>query len=306
MKFTMFAVRLVAFAVPAAAGFFVPLQAAATLRVVASTTDLASIAREVGGGLVEAESIAQGNQDPHFVELLPSYMIRVRKAQVYLKVGMDLDYWAQAILDGSRNARIEVVDCSSRIPAERRLEVPTRVDASMGDVHKYGNPHYWLDPENGHFIAQAIAEGFERADPGNAKVYEANLEAFRAKLDGRIVEWRRKAEALRGLQIVTYHNSWPYFTRAFGIEVADWLEPKPGVKPSPSHVSELIDKIKARKIAAVAFEPYFERRTPELIARETGAPLVALPPSVGGVPEVHDYFELFDYNLAALGKVAGR
>jgi len=255
---------------------------------------------------VEAESIAAGTQDPHFVELLPSYMMRVRKADLYLKVGMDLDYWAQAILDGSRNSKIEVVDCSRRIPADRRLEVPARVDASMGDVHKYGNPHYWLDPENGRFIAQAIAEALGKVDPSRAHTYEANLAAFGAKLDAKLAEWRRKAGPLKGLKIVTYHDSWPYFTRAFGIDVVDWLEPKPGVKPSPSHVAELIAKIQTQKIALVAYEPYFESRTPELISRESGAPLLVLPPSVGGVPEVKDYFQLFDYNLAALARVPAR
>lgn len=283
-----------------------PATSVEKVRIVASTSDLAAIAREVGRDLVEVESIAAGTQDPHFIELLPSYMIRVRKADVFLKVGMDLDYWAQAILDGSRNSRIQVVDCSALVPAERRLEVPTRVDASMGDVHKFGNPHYWLDPENGRYVARAIAEGLAKADPGNARSYEANLAAFGAKLDAKLVEWARRAEPLRGLRIVTYHDSWPYFTRAFGIVVADWLEPKPGVKPSPSHVAQLIAKIKAEKIAMVAYEPYFESRTPQLIARQTGVPLVVLPPSVGGVPEVKDYFELFDYNLAALARVPAR
>jgi zinc/manganese transport system substrate-binding protein len=278
----------------------------AKLRVVASTADLAAIAREVGGERIEAESIVQGNQDPHFVELLPSYMMRVRKADVYIKVGMELDYWAQAILDGSRNARIEVVDCSLALPADRRLEVPTRADASMGDVHKYGNPHYWLDPENGRLIAGAIVRGLAKADPANAAAYESGLAAFEKKLDAKKAEWASKAEAIKGMKIVTYHNSWPYFTRAFGVEVVDWLEPKPGVKPSPTHVRELIETIRKQKVAAVAVEPYFESRTPEMIARETGVPLVALSPSVGGVPEVKDYFQLFDYNLGVLAAKAAR
>jgi ABC-type Zn uptake system ZnuABC Zn-binding protein ZnuA len=281
-----------------------PSPAAERLRVVTSTADLAAIAREVGGDRVEVESIAPGTQDPHFVELRPSYMIRVRKAAVYVKVGMDLDYWAQAIIDGSRNAKLEIVDCSARLSAERRLEVPTRVDASMGDVHRYGNPHYWLDPANGGVIAEAIAEGLARVDPEGRAVYDAGLSAFNARLEAKLVEWRRTAEALRGLRIVTYHNSWPYFTRAFGIEVVDWLEPKPGVKPSPNHVSKLIERIKAQGVACVAYEPYFEKRTPELVSRETGVPVVVLLPSVGGVPEVTDYFELFDYNLSVLARYA--
>lgn len=280
------------------------LPADAKLAVVTSTSDLAAITREIGGDLVSAEAIAPGTQDPHFVELLPSYMVRVRKADLYVKVGMDLDYWAQAIIDGSRNAKLEVVDASSALPAEARLEVPTRVDAAMGDVHKYGNPHYWLDPENGKHIGRAIADGLERADPANSARYEAGYEAFARKLEDRIATWKKAAAPLRGMKIVTYHRSWPYFTRAFGIEVVDFLEPKPGVKPSPQHVARVIAAVRGQKVAAVAYEPYFEKRTPEMIARETGVPLVVLPPSVGGVPEVQDYFGLFDYNLAALARVA--
>lgn len=293
---------LAAFAAVLAASFLGSAPAVAKLTVVTSTSDLAAIAREVGGDLVSAESIAAGTQDPHFVELLPSYMVRVRKADVYVKVGMDLDYWAQAIIDGSRNAKLEIVDASSAVPIETRLEVPTRVDASMGDVHKFGNPHYWLDPENGKRIARAIADGLERTDPANAVRYEAGYESFAERLDGKIAAWRQAAAPLRGMKVVTYHRSWPYFTRAFGIEVVDYLEPKPGVKPSPTHVAEVIAKIRAQKVSAMAYEPYFEKRTPEMIARETGVPLVVLTPSVGGVPEVQDYFALFDYNLAALAR----
>ena len=302
----MRAIRILSPAVVSIAVCLFPAAASAGLRVVASTEDLASIAREIGGTLVEAESIASGSTDPHFVELLPSYMVRVRKADVYVKVGMELDYWAQQIIDGSRNAKLTVVDCSTFLPTERRLEVPTRVDPSQGDVHKYGNPHYWLDPANGKEIAKAIAEGLRTADPANAPAYDRNLAAFVERLDAKIAEWRKTAERLKGLPIVTYHNSWPYFARAFGIDVVGWLEPKPGVKPSPGHVKELIDTIKARKVALVAYEPYFESRTPTLLGRETGVPVLALPPSVGGVPEVKDYIGLFDYNLTTLARVARR
>ena len=276
------------------------------VRVVTSTTDLASIAREVGGGAVQVDSITRGGQDPHFVELLPSYMVQVRRADVYVKVGMDLDYWAQAIIDGSRNAKLLVVDASSAVPVARRLEVPARTDASMGDVHKYGNPHYWLDPENGKLIARAIADGLKKADPGHAGSYESNLQAFVKRLDAKIADWRRRAAPLRGMRIVTYHNSWPYLARAFGLEVVDFLEPKPGVKPSPSHVNRLIRTIKDRGVVVIAHEPYFEKRTPELISRQTGIPRVVLPPSVGGVPEVRDYVALFEHDLDVLLRYAKR
>lgn len=278
----------------------------AAVRVVTSTSDLAAIAREIGGDRVEAESIAEGTQDPHFVELLPSYMIRVRKAAVYVKVGMELDYWAQQILDGSRNAKIVVVDCSRNLPVERRLEVPARADPSQGDVHKSGNPHYWLDPANGKIIAEAIAEGLVDADPAGEGVYRAGLKSFEERLEAKLAEWKKRAEALSGVKIITYHNSWPYFTKAFGIQVVDWIEPKPGIKPSPSHVSRLVEEVRAEKVALIAYEPYFEGRTPALVAREGGIPVAVMPPSVGGVPEVRTYFDLFDYNLDLLAKTLAK
>lgn len=274
--------------------------------VVASTEDLAALAREVGGGAVDVESIARGNQDPHFVELLPSYMVRVSRADLYLKVGMDLDYWAQSVIDGSRNARLTVLDCSTAVPLDRRLEVPDRVDPSMGDVHKFGNPHYWLDPENGRLVARSIAGALSKIDAAGAAGYRSRLAAFEARLDARLESWRKAAAGLSGLPILTYHNSWPYFCRAFGIVVSGWLEPKPGVKPSPSHVAKLVGQVKSEGIALIAYEPYFESRTPQLIGRQTGVPVVVLAPSVGGVPEVTDYLGLFDYNLKILGTAVGR
>jgi ABC-type Zn uptake system ZnuABC Zn-binding protein ZnuA len=228
-------------------------------------------------------------------------MVRVRRAKLYVKVGMSLDYWAQQIIDGSRNSKLVVVDASTRLPRESRLEVPTgKLDASMGDVHPDGNPHYWLDPANGAFIAEAVAEGLSRADPSRSEEWQAGLARFKAELGRRIAGWKAEAAALQGLRIITYHRSWPYFARAFGITVVDQLEPKPGVKPSPSHVASLIGKVKGLDVACVAFEPYFEHKTPEMIARETGIPAITLPPSVGGVPEVTTYFELFDHDLRVL------
>jgi ABC-type Zn uptake system ZnuABC Zn-binding protein ZnuA len=292
--------KFVALAVALLAGL-VPAAAAEKVRVVTSTEDLASIAQIVGGGLVEAESIVKGTQDPHFVEMLPSYMVRVRRADMYVKAGMSLDYWAQQIIDGSRNSRLVIVDASSALPRESRLEVPSgKIDASMGDIHPEGNPHYWLDPANGALIAEVIAEGLRRADPAHAEDWKTGLARFKTDLDRRIAGWKTEAAPLEGLRIITYHRSWPYFARAFGIDVVDQLEPKPGVKPSPSHLASLIARVKGLDVALVAFEPYFERKTPELLSRETGIPVVTLPPSVGGVPEVKTYYDLFDYDLRTL------
>jgi ABC-type Zn uptake system ZnuABC Zn-binding protein ZnuA len=265
---------------------------------VASTTDLASIAKAIGGDAVEVSSINRGGADPHFVEVLPSYMVRVKKAQVYLRVGMDLDRWAQPIIDGSRNDRLLVVDCSKDIPP---VDVPTgKVDASQGDIHPRGNPHYWLDPDNGARIGATIADALSRADPAHAEAYRAGLQRFEAALAEKRARWKETAAALSGLQIVTFHNSWPYFCRAFGIEVVGFVEPLPGIEPTPSHTAGLIDMVKARGIRIIGVEPYFSKRTPETIARATGARVVDLPPSVGGAPGANDYFLLFDVLIEKL------
>ncbi len=272
--------------------------ATAALRVVASTTDLAAIAKAVGGEAVEVHSITRAGADPHFVEVLPSHMVRVKKAAVYFRVGMDLDRWATAIIDGSRNASLIVVDCSRNIEP---LNVPSgRVDASMGDLHPSGNPHYWLDPANGPIIAATIAEALTRADPGNAGAYTAGVERFRAELEQHRARWREAAAGLRGAEIVTFHDTWPYFSRAFGVEVAGFVEPLPGIEPSPSHTAALIALVRSKDIRVIGVEPYFSRRTPESIAGVTGARVIDMPPSVGGAPGADDYFSLFDVLIARL------
>lgn len=270
----------------------------ARIKVVTSTTDLASITELIGGDLVDVTSLAKGTADPHFVEVLPSYMIKVKRAKVYFKVGLDLDRWADQIIDGSRNNDLVVVDCSKSILP---LNVPTRkVDASMGDVHPRGNPHYWLDPDNALKIAEEVTDALVGVDGKNADRYRAGLEAFRSKLDEKRGEWAKEAAPLKGLEIVTYHDSWPYFSRAFGIDVVDFVQPKPGIEPTPSHTAQLVELIRSRHIKVIGVEPYFSRRAPDTIARETDARVVELPPSVDGADGTGDYFALIDTLIRTL------
>ena len=277
--------------------------ATAKVKVVTSTSDLASITQLIGGDAVEVTSIARGTSDPHFVEVLPSYMVRVQKAALYFKLGMDIDRWAAPIIDGSRNGKLVVVDCSENIVP---IEVPTgKVDASMGDVHPRGNPHYWLDPDNGAIIAATIADALEQVDPAHTDQYRENLDEFKAELAASKSRWSESARALQGMKIVTYHNSWPYFARAFGIEIDDFVEPLPGIEPTPSHTAQVIDVMKSQGIHVIGVEPYFSKRTPDTIARATGAKVVDLPPSVGGAPGADDYFSLFDVLIQRL-TAAGR
>ncbi len=281
-----------------------PRMASAKVRIVASTTDLASIAKIVGGDEVDVKSIASGKVNLHYVEVLPSYMIRVRKADVYLKIGMGLDRWADQIIDGSRNGDLLVVDCSERI---ERLNVPTRrVNASMGDVHPWGNPHYWLDPNNGAVIAEEIVDALLRVAPEKADAWNAGLERFRSRLEAKRAEWAPLLERVSGMPIVAFHDNWPYFSRFSGVDVAGFVEPRPGIEPTPSHTARIIDLVKARDIRVIVVEPYYSTRAPEAIARATGAKIVRLPSSVGGAKGADDYFALFDTILGMLVEAGGR
>lgn len=276
----------------------------ARVRIVASTTDLASIAEWIGGDRVTVDTICRGSVDPHFIQLLPSYMVKVSQADVYLKVGMDLDFWADRIIDGSENDSLLVVDCSHYVDS---LEVSAaQMNASSGDVHTRRNPHYWLDPTNGIPIAEAITEALKRVDPDSEALYAAGLESFKKKLGDKLQEWRTTAAPLHGKEIVTYHNSWPYFARFTGIVVAGFVEPKPGIEPSPSHTAELIALVKARGITVIGKEPYISDRAPKSIASQTNARIVNLPTSVGSVGDADDYFALFDVLIATLSEALAK
>lgn len=264
----------------------------AALNVVTSTADLKSIAEYIGGDRVLVKSIASGNSNPHFVEVLPSYMVMVTRADIYFKVGLELDFWAQPIIDGSRNGKLVIVDCSQGVEP---MEKPTaKIDASMGDVHPQGNPHYWLDPDNALIIAGNISRGLIQADPSGKAIYESNLAKFKSRLQEKMIDWQKKASPLKGIEIITYHNSWPYFSRAFGLTVAGFVEPKPGIEPTPAHTAELIELVKSHGIKVIGKEPYFSDKSPKVIASATGAKIVNLPPSVGGDPQANDYFSLID------------
>jgi zinc/manganese transport system substrate-binding protein len=264
----------------------------AKLSVVASSTDLASIATYVGGDLVEVQSLGQGRSNLHFVEVLPSYMMKVAHADVYLKIGLALDGWSQGVIDGARNDKLIVVDCSSGISALGR---PIgKVDASMGDLHPDGNPHYWLNPLNGKIIANTIANALITTDPSHESNYRANLASFVSLLDTKIVEWEQKALGVKGAEVISYHSTFAYLADAFGFSVAGFIEPKPGVEPTASHNNEVIQLIQSKHIKIILREPYYSSRAPESIARSSGAVVYVAPTSVGGVDSAKDYISLFD------------
>lgn len=277
--------------------------ASAAVKIVASSSDLASIAKEIGGSQVEVSSIGQGKANLHFVEMLPSYMLKVSKADLYLKVGLAMDYWAAGIIDGSRNNKLVVVDCSKGIDV---IDKPTgKVDASMGDIHPEGNPHYWLDPRNGKVIAKNVLDGLVQVDPPNVSVYQSNYDAFVRRLDSAWQGWSTEAASLGRIRIISYHSSWVYFAKAFGVEVAGFIEPKPGIEPTASHTSELIELMNKQQVKVVFREPYFSDRAPSALAKATGATVYTVPSSVGGVDAATNYFTLFDTLIGTLKKAAG-
>lgn len=268
------------------------------VRVVAATSDLGYFAGQIGGDLVEVDVIAEGNRDVHYIEVLPSYMLKVRKADVYLKVGLELDIWSQPIIDGSRNGDLRVIDCSSGItPAE----IPTfKADARYGDLHRFGNPHYWLSPDNVGIICANIADALIHVDPTNASTYESNRDAYLNHLEVKIAEWQEMRAGLSKIGFVAYHNSWPYFCEFFGCKVVDFVEEFAGVAPSPSHIAHLIEHIKIDKIPVVASQPFHDKRLPQLISERTGCKAIILPTSVGGVPATDTYEKLIDFIAKSL------
>lgn len=279
-------------------------QARAALRVVATTQDLEAIVREVAGDKVETESLAKGYQDPHFVEAKPSFILRLNKADLLVVVGRELEIgWLPPLITQSRNQKIQpgaqgYLDASL---TAKILDLPTgQITRAMGDVHPQGNPHYWLDADNGRRIAKAIQAKLSQLDSANATVYAQREADFERRLAEAEQRWKAAIAPYKGLKVVTYHRSWPNFADEFGLDVVGYVEPKPGIPPSPSHSLELIQAMKKDNVKIIIVEPYFDPKTPNSIAAQTGAQVVTLAPSVGGEKEVTDYFKLFDYDIGKL------
>ncbi len=277
---------------------------AAPIKVITTTEDLAAITREIGGDRVQVDFIAKGVQDPHFIEAKPSYMLKLSRAKLFVQVGLGLEAeWIPSLLMGARNVKIlrgrnGHVDASEGVAL---LEVPReRIDRSAGDVHGQGNPHYWLDPLNGKQIARNIAAGLKRIDPEGKEQYDQNVIQFSRRLDAAMARWSEAMKPFKEKKVITYHNSWPYFLRRFGLMAVGYVEPKPGIPPSSSHLIQLIERIKEEKVKIIIVEPYFNSKTPQFVARKSGAKVVVLPPSVSKATGMTDYFQLFDHIVATL------
>jgi zinc/manganese transport system substrate-binding protein len=276
------------------------------LNVITSTTDLAALAQEVGGDKIDVESIAKGYQDPHFVEAKPSFLLKLRHADLLVTVGLDLEIgWLPPLITQSGNPNIQpsargYLDASQFAEILEKPEGP--VSRAMGDVHPLGNPHYWLDPENGRRVAKGIANKLAELDPADAAVFQQRFQDFDKRLTAAEQNWDNQMKGYRGRKVVTYHKSWPNFAKHFGLDVVGYIEPRPGIPPTPGHTIELIQQMKRENVKIIMVEPYFDLKTPNNIASGTGGKVLVMLPSVGGEKDVTDYFKLFDYDVALIKK----
>jgi len=294
--------------------FSIAAFAQSKLNVIATTEDLASIAAEVGGDHISVESIAKGYQDPHFVEAKPSFILKLQKADILILVGRELEIgWLPVLINQSRNSRIQpgatgYVDASLQAQI---LDVPGgQVTRAEGDVHPLGNPHYWMDPENGKIIAKEIFDALVKVRPNERAYYEGRLNDFVSRLTVAQKRWMDMMAPYKGTKVVTYHRSFSNFAARFGLNVVGYVEPKPGIPPTPQHTLDLMNQMKRDGVKIVLVEPYFDTKTPNAIGRDTGAQVLVMPPSVGGTKDTTDYIKLFDSNInmlvTAIKKSSGR
>lgn len=275
-----------------------PLSASAKLKVVASIPDLAALAQEVGGDLVEAQSIARGDQDPHYLEPKPSFALMLNRADLLIEAGLELESgWLPVLITQSRNPKIQpgTAGFMNAHDGVKILEIPTGpIDRSMGDVHPDGNPHYWLNPKNGLIIAKKISERLAQLDPPNAARYAENEKAFEQRLTQKITQWEREIVPLKGKKIITHHKSFSYFVDWTGMIMEGLIEPKPGIPPNPNHLLSLIQLIQTTKIPLIITENYYDPKPSKELAEKTGTKVLILPTSVGGEPQIKTYEDLFE------------
>ena len=287
-------------------GLLLAFAAQAKLNVVATTPDLASIAREVGGDKAEITTLARPTEDPHFVDPKPSFIVKLNKADALIEGGAELEIgWLSPLLAGARNARINPgapgrILCHEGI---RMLEVPQQLDRSKGDLHATGNPHFAIDPANAKIIAAHVADAFGRIDAANRSIYTANAKKFTDALDAKLADWQAKLAPFKGTQVVAYHNSWRYFAERYGLKIEIFLEPKPGIPPSAAHLAEVISKMKSSGARVVIVDPYLNRKSAETVATQAGAIVVAVSQFPGGVKGTEGgYIALQDYLVNSIAK----
>jgi ABC-type Zn uptake system ZnuABC Zn-binding protein ZnuA len=301
-----------AITVPAASPPYAPPHApppAGKLQVVATTPDLASLAREIGGDAVDVKALAKPTEDAHFVDAKPSHIVTLNRADVLIEGGAELEIgWLPPLLESARNDRIASGAPGLIIASQgvHLLEIPATFDRAKGDVHALGNPHFMLDPVNVKVVVAQIAEHFSQLDPKSAPVFAANLKRFLSTLDAKLAEWQKALAPFRGAKIVTYHKDFVYLAARFGLDVIENLEPKPGIAPSPAHLAKVIELMRANKVRVILVQPYQSRRTAENVARQAGDATVLDMPQQPGVAKGTDtYIDLMDYIVRTLAAGLG-
>ena len=276
---------------------------AGVIHVVTTTQDTRSITELIGGDKVEVFAIATGYQNPHFVDPKPSYIIKLSAADMYVTLGLDLENgWSPSLLASSRNTKIQkgsngYVDASTGVSL---MQVPSSINRAEGDIHAFGNPHYWLDPLNGKIIARNICNGLEKISPENKSLFEANLKKFDDQIDLRLKSWNSMMANYKGSKVIAYHNEWCYFENRFGLKIVDFLEPKPGIPPTPSQLVKIIKEVKDNGIKVIITSPYFTSSSSDVVSKQTGAKTLVLATSVGAFDSIKNYYDLFDYNIRLL------
>lgn len=272
------------------------------IKVVTTLPVLKNITEEIGGSRVSVHSLAEPSQDAHFVQPKPTFMKKVRGADLFIEIGLELELWGQKVIDSAGNPKVQIgqpgrVYASSGVPT---LEIPQVLSRQLGDVHPYGNPHIWLDPVLVKKMAKNIANGLTAVDFEGKAIYEKNLKTFQDKLDKALIEWEKKAKKISNKKLITYHRSWSYFAKRFGFEVLGQIEDKPGIPPTPKHRDEIILLMKEAGVKKILTELFYDRTPSEYIAKRTDAKIVQVPIDVGAVPEAKDYFSLITYILEKL------
>ncbi len=287
------------------ATLLVVLGAQAKLNVVATTPDLGAIAREVGGDQVEVFTLAKATEDPHFVEAKPSFVVKLNKADALIEGGAELETgWLAPLLEQARNPKLATGQ-SGRISGAQGialLEVPTILDRSKGDVHAAGNPHYLADPSNAKIVAQTVAKAFSALDPKSGALFQGNADKFSQRLDAKISEWQKLLKPYENKRVVSYHNSWPYFGQRFNLKFDLFLEPKPGIPPSPSHLAQVIATMKSEQMKVVVCQPHLNHRSAEFVASRTDAVVTDFASYPGGKGAVDDYIGWMDSLVQNLAK----
>jgi zinc/manganese transport system substrate-binding protein len=275
----------------------------APISVVATTPDLASIAREIGGNAVDVKALAKPTEDAHFVDAKPSHIVTLNRASVLIEGGAELELgWLPPLLESARNSKI-ASGAPGRIVASqgiKMLEIPATFDRSKGDVHALGNPHYLIDPLNAKIVAANITQHLALVAPASAETFREHLRTFEATVDSRLAEWTRQLAPFKGAKIVTYHKDFVYLADRFGLEVIGTLEPKPGIAPSPAHLATVISTMRSQNAKVILVQPYQNRKTAETVARQTGAIVLDMPQQPGAAKDTGTYFTMMDHLVHTL------